>query len=115
MKNYHFILLIFIPQFIFASENTISTKGQLWSSMITSNDVPKGQSNIESNFGYIPFISVAKELSNNQLIDLEFAYQLDSEGHHQEDIVTILAENIMKRASGRFQIRGDRLEDLYEN
>lgn len=77
MKNYHFILLIFIPHFIFASENTISTKGQLWSSMITSNDVPKGQSNIESNFGYIPFISIAKELSNNQLLDLEFAYRLD--------------------------------------
>ena len=45
--------------------------------MITSNDVPKGQSNIESNFGYIPFISIAKELSNNQLLDLEFAYRLD--------------------------------------
>ena len=77
MKNYHFILLLFISHFILASESAISTKGQLWSSMITSNDVPKGQSNIESNFGYIPFISIAKELSNNQLLDLEFAYRLD--------------------------------------
>ena len=45
--------------------------------MITSNDIPKGQSNIESNFGYISFISIAKELSNNQLLDLEFAHRLD--------------------------------------
>ena len=60
-----------------ASESAISTKGQLWSSFTTSNDVPRGQSNIESNFGYIPFISIAKGLSNNQLFDLEFAYRLD--------------------------------------
>ena len=59
------------------SDSAISIKGQLWSSMITSNDVPKGQSNIESNFGYISFISIAKELSNNQLLDLEFAHRLD--------------------------------------
>ena len=45
--------------------------------MITSNDIPKGQSNIESNFGYISFISIAKELSNNQLLDLEFAHRLN--------------------------------------
>ena len=77
MKNYHFILLLFISHFILASESAISAKGQLWSSFTTSNDVPRGQSNIESNFGYIPFISIAKGLSNNQLFDLEFAYRLD--------------------------------------
>ena len=77
MKNYHFILLLFISHFILASESAISTKGQLWSSFTTSNDIPRGQSNIESNFGYIPFISIAKGLSNNQLFDLEFAYRLD--------------------------------------
>ncbi len=77
MKSYHFILLLFIPHFILASESAIFTKGQLWSSIITSNDVPKGQSNIESNLGYIPFISISKDLSNNQLLDLEFSYRLD--------------------------------------
>ena len=71
MKHYYFILLLFISHFILASESAISTKGQLWSSFTTSNDVPRGQSNIESNFGYIPFISIAKGLSNNQLFDLE--------------------------------------------
>ena len=77
MKNYHSLLLLLISQIILASDSVISIKGQLWSSMITSNDIPKGQSNIESNFGYISFISIAKELSNNQLLDLEFAHRLD--------------------------------------
>ena len=77
MKSYHSLLLLLISQIILASDSVISIKGQLWSSMITSNDIPKGQSNIESNFGYISFISIAKELSNNQLLDLEFAYRLD--------------------------------------
>ena len=77
MKSYHSLLLLLISQIILASDSVISIKGQLWSSMITSNDIPKGQSNIESNFGYISFISIAKELSNNQLLDLEFAHRLD--------------------------------------
>ena len=77
MKSYHSLLLLLISQIILASDSFISIKGQLWSSMITSNDIPKGQSNIESNFGYISFISIAKELSNNQLLDLEFAHRLD--------------------------------------
>ena len=77
MKSYHSLLLLLISQVILASDSIISIKGQLWSSMITSNDIPKGQSNIESNFGYISFISIAKELSNNQLLDLEFAHRLD--------------------------------------
>jgi len=77
LKSYHSLLLLLISQIILASDSVISIKGQLWSSMITSNDIPKGQSNIESNFGYISFISIAKELSNNQLLDLEFAHRLD--------------------------------------
>ena len=77
MKSYHSLGLLLISQIMLASDSVISIKGQLWSSMITSNDIPKGQSNIESNFGYISFISIAKELSNNQLLDLEFAHRLD--------------------------------------
>jgi len=77
LKSYYSLLLLLISQIILASDSVISIKGQLWSSMITSNDIPKGQSNIESNFGYISFISIAKELSNNQLLDLEFAHRLD--------------------------------------
>jgi len=56
---------------------SFSAKGQLWTSTLTSNDVPNGQSSIESTMGYIPTLSLFKELSDNQLIDIEWAYRLD--------------------------------------
>ncbi len=56
---------------------SLSTNGQLWTSTLTSNDVPDGQSSIESTMGYIPTLSLFKELSDNQLIDIEWAYRLD--------------------------------------
>jgi hypothetical protein len=56
---------------------SFSTKGQLWTSTLTSNDVPDNQSSIESTMGYIPTLSLFKELSDNQLVDIEWAYRLD--------------------------------------
>ncbi len=56
---------------------SFSAKGQLWTSTLTSNDVPDGQSSIESTMGYIPTLSLFKELSDNQLVDIEWAYRLD--------------------------------------
>jgi len=56
---------------------SFSTKGQLWTSALTSNDVPDSQSSIEYTIGYIPTLSLFKELSDNQLVDIEWAYRLD--------------------------------------
>ena len=56
---------------------SFSAKGQLWTSTLTSNDVPDNQSSIESTMGYIPTLSLFKELSDNQLVDIEWAYRLD--------------------------------------
>jgi len=56
---------------------SFSAKGQLWTSTLTSNDVPGGQSSIESTMGYIPTFSLFKELSDNQLVDMECAYHLN--------------------------------------
>jgi len=56
---------------------SFSAKGQLWTSTLTSNDVPDGQSSIESTMGYIPTLSLFKELSDNQLVDIEWAYRLN--------------------------------------
>ena len=41
----------------------------------------------------------------------EFVYQLSASafGHHQEDIVTLLAQNVMNRVGGRLQVRGKKL------
>ncbi|MBT3607391.1 MAG: hypothetical protein HOI72_01640 [Candidatus Marinimicrobia bacterium] len=56
---------------------SFSAKGQLWTSTLTSNDVPDGLSSTESTLGYIPTLSLFKNLSNNQLVDIEWAYRLD--------------------------------------
>ena len=56
---------------------SLSTNGQLWTNVLTSNDVPNGQSYIESTMGYIPSLSLFKELSDNQLVDIEWTYRLD--------------------------------------
>ena len=52
-------------------------KGQFWSSALTSNDVPNDQSSIESTLGYVPTLSLFKNLSASQFIDVEWAYRLD--------------------------------------
>jgi hypothetical protein len=56
---------------------SFSAKGQLWTSALTSNDIPDGLSSTESTLGYIPTLSLFKNLSNNQLVDIEWAYRLD--------------------------------------
>ena len=56
---------------------SFSAKGQLWTNAFTSNDIPDDQSSIESTMGYIPTLSLFKELSDNQLVDIEWAYRLD--------------------------------------
>lgn len=75
--NIIFYLIILI-QSINAFENPFSFKGLFWTSTLTSNDVPNSRSSIESTMGYIPTLSLFKELSNNKLVDTEWAYRLDS-------------------------------------
>ena len=74
--NIIFYLIVLI-QSINAFENPFSFKGLFWTSTLTSNDVPNSRSLIESTIGYIPTLSLFKELSNNQLVDTEWAYRLD--------------------------------------
>ena len=52
-------------------------KGQFWASGLTSNDVPVGQSSLESNIGYIPIFSLFRKLDNNRLLDMELSCRLD--------------------------------------
>ncbi|MEC9049197.1 MAG: hypothetical protein VYD66_00205, partial [Candidatus Neomarinimicrobiota bacterium] len=74
--NIIFYLIVLI-QSINAFENPFWFKGLFWTSTLTSNDVPNSRSLIESTIGYIPTLSLFKELSNNQLVDTEWAYRLD--------------------------------------
>ena len=78
-KTYHNVIFysIVLMQSISAFEKPFSHKGLFWTSTLTSNDVPDDQSSIESTMGYIPTLSLFKELSDNQLVDIEWAYRLD--------------------------------------
>ncbi len=52
-------------------------KGQFWASGLTGSDVPAGQSAYESSLGYIPTLSLSRNLSDLSFIDFEWAYRLD--------------------------------------
>lgn len=69
--------LFFLLSLSLASTQPYFLKGQFWASGLTGNDVPSGQSSFESTIGYIPTISFAKQLTNGQLLDFEWAYRLD--------------------------------------
>ncbi len=71
-----FLKLILLFPFLIQA-NPLNLKGQLWLSTLTNNDIPTGQSAYESTMGYIPTLSLFKELSDNQLVDMEWAYRLD--------------------------------------
>ena len=76
-SQYLILILVGFNLNINGFAQSFSAKGQLWTSTLTSNDVPDNQSSIESTMGYIPTLSLFKELSDNQLVDIEWAYRLD--------------------------------------
>jgi hypothetical protein len=75
--NYFKTFLLGFIFHVLISAQIIATKGQFVLSGLTSNDIPDGSSSIESTIGYIPTFSMMKLLSNNQSMDMEWAYQLD--------------------------------------
>ena len=76
-SQYLILILVGFNLNINGFAQSFSAKGQLWTSTLTSNDIPDGLSSTESTLGYIPTLSLFKNLSNNQLVDIEWAYQLD--------------------------------------
>ena len=76
-SQYLILILVGFNLNINGFAQSFSAKGQLWTSTLTSNDVPDGLSSTESTLGYIPTLSLFKNLSNNQLVDIEWAYRLD--------------------------------------
>ena len=78
MRFYQYLLFFAVlTKNLLAIDNPFSSKGQLWASALTSNDVPEKRSSIEFSHGYLPTFSLFKNLSNNQLLDMEWAYRLD--------------------------------------
>ena len=72
-----FLLLITIFSFhSITLSQTYPVKGQFIASGLTSNDIPDSWSSYETIIGYIPTLSLKKELSNDKLVDAEWAYHL---------------------------------------
>ncbi len=61
---------------IIISQN-ISVSGEVWYSALISNDIPQNQSVIESKIGSISTFSIYREISNNQLLDFEYAHKVN--------------------------------------
>ena len=74
---YHFKYIVFgiiLNSAIICAQ--FSTKGMLTIGAIAGNDVPKHWSKYQSTINYIPTLSLKKEISNQGLLDFEWAYQL---------------------------------------
>ena len=72
-----FFTLLWIMLFETAFGQPTLFKGQFWASGLTGSDVPAGQSAYESSLGYIPTLSLSRNLSDLSFIDFEWAYRLD--------------------------------------
>ena len=105
---------------------TYSVKGQFVASGLTSNDIPDNWKSYESVIGYIPTLSLAKEISTDKLFDAEWAYHLkryytgDSLFNNNENdeiihVGIILKNNHIIHASGKVRI--DRIDHsgIYNN
>jgi len=68
--------MLLIPQETTAAQPFL-IKGQFWISGLTGNDPPQNQSSFESSIGYIPTLSLSRDLSASQFIDMEWAYRFD--------------------------------------
>ena len=55
---------------------SFSLKGQFWGSVIHGDDPPVGRSSFETTLGYIPMLSLARNLSDDRFVDLEWGYRM---------------------------------------
>lgn len=54
----------------------LSLKSQLWTSITIGDDPAPGRSGVEQSVGYIPSLSLARQLGTLSVLDLEVAYNL---------------------------------------
>ena len=76
MRNIFFILLFLIEPNTVSSQ-PVSVKGQLWASGLTGNDPSADRSSFESQLGYIPTLSLLRDIDKNSFMDLEWGYRLE--------------------------------------
>lgn len=74
MAIYKIVLFVLSNSIIICQ--ALSFKAVLVLNGLTSNDIPDNSPTYESIIGYIPTLSLKKELSTHKLIDVEWAYHL---------------------------------------
>ena len=59
------------------SAQSLTTRGQLWIGGLNGNDEPENQSSFETSIGYIPTLSLFKDIPRDRLLDIELAYRFE--------------------------------------
>ena len=70
------LLVIFLSTNTLAFAQSIIIKGQFWGSVMHGDDPPIGRSSFETTLGYIPMLSLARNLSNDRFVDLEWGHRM---------------------------------------
>ena len=70
------LLVIYLCASAVTLAQSFSLKGQLWGSVIHGDDPPVGRSSFETTLGYIPMLSLSRDLSINRFVDLEWGYRM---------------------------------------
>ena len=70
------LLAIYLSTSAVTLAQSFSLKGQLWGSIIHGDDPPVGRSSFETTLGYIPMLSLSRDLSINRFVDLEWGYRM---------------------------------------
>ena len=71
------VLLLYLNINTTINGQNILLKGQFWSNNLFSDGPLKTQSSFESQLGYIPTLSIINYLSNERLIDIEWAHKIN--------------------------------------
>jgi len=69
------LLVIFLSTNSLTFSQSIILKGQFWGSVMHGDDPPIDRSSFETTLGYIPTLSLARNLSNDRFVDLEWGYR----------------------------------------
>jgi len=63
-----------------------SLKGQFWGNILHGNDPPASHSSFVTDLGYIPMLSLSRDLSIDRFVDLEWSYRMQYR-MYEEDVV----------------------------
>ena len=69
------LLTIYLSTSAVTFSQPFTLKGQFWGSVLHGDDPPVGRSSFETTLGYIPTLSLSRNLHNDRFVDLEWGYR----------------------------------------